>query len=452
MPQKPSRKILIKNATLVNEDKIFNSDLLVEGELIKQIASNIDDPEAKIIDATGLHLIPGLIDDQVHFRDPGLTHKGDLETESKAALAGGITSFMEMPNTNPKTLSQELLEEKYEIGRKKSYCNYSFYMGTANDNLEEVLKTDKKNVCGIKIFLGASTGNMLVNNPEIIEEVLKYSAKTGLIVDVHSESEDVIQANVKIFKEKYGDEVPVTEHHLLRSKEACIECTKGILALAIKTGAYLNILHLSTKEEIELIKEAKKINPNISCEACTHHLWFSNEDYATKGNWIKWNPAIKTKDDREALRKAVQERVIDFLATDHAPHTIEEKTNSNYFMAAAGGPLVQHTLPALLELHHQGVFSLETIVDRACHNPARLFKIPDRGFLKEGFKADLTLVNLNKSWTVSKENILYKCGWSPFEGQKFKSSIETVLVNGELILENGLFSQKRNSQRIVFAR
>jgi dihydroorotase len=445
-------KILIKNATLINEDKIFKSDLLIENEIIKTIGVDINDPEAQIIDAQGLHLIPGLIDDQVHFRDPGLSHKGDLRTESQAAIAGGITSFMEMPNTNPKTLSQELLEAKYQIGKEKSYCNYSFYMGTANDNLEEVLKTDPKDVCGIKIFLGASTGNMLVNNPEVIEEVLKYSARTGLVVDVHSESEDIIQASIKIFKEKYGDEIPVTEHHLVRSREACIDCTIKILAIAVKTGAHLNILHLSTKEEIELIKEAKKLNPNISCEACTHHLWFSNEDYATKGNWIKWNPAIKTKEDRDALRQAVSDRVIDFLATDHAPHTIEEKTNTNYFMTAAGGPLVQHALPALLELHHQGVFSLETIIDRACHNPARRFQIIDRGFLKEGFKADLTLINLNKPWTVSKENILYKCGWSPFEGQVFKSSIETVFVNGEIILKDGEFSQKRNSQRLVFSR
>jgi dihydroorotase len=445
-------KTLIKDSTLINEDKIFKADLLIEGEIIKKIATKIEDNEAQIINAEGLYLIPGLIDDQVHFRDPGLTHKGDLESESKAAIAGGITSFMEMPNTNPRTVTQELLVDKFKIGDEKSYCNFSFYMGTANDNLEEVLKTDPKNVCGIKIFLGASTGNMLVNNPTVIEEVLKYSAKTGLIVDVHSESEDIIQAQAKIYKEKYGDSIPVTEHHLLRSREACIDCTKKILAIAIKTGAYLNILHLSTKEEIELIKEAKKINPNINCEVCTHHLWFTNEDYETKGNWIKWNPAIKTHADREALRKAVSERVIDFLATDHAPHTIAEKTNDNYFMIASGGPLVQHTLPALLELYHQGVFSLETIIDRACHNPARKFKVIDRGFLKEGFKADLTLINLNKPWTVSKDNILYKCGWSPFEGQIFKSSIETVFVNGELIYNQGKFSQKRNSQRLVFDR
>lgn len=445
-------KTLIKNATLINEDKIFKSDLLIEGEYISKIAESIEDSDAQVIDATGMHLIPGLIDDQVHFRDPGLTHKGDLYTESRAALAGGITSFMEMPNTNPKTLTQELLSEKFKIGDEKSHCNFSFYMGTANDNLEEVLKTDPKNVCGIKIFLGASTGNMLVNNPEVIEEVLKYSAKTGLIVDVHSESEDVIQEQVKIYKEKYGDEIPVTEHHLLRSREACIECTTKILALAVKTGAYLNILHLSTKEEIELIKEAKKLNPNICCEACTHHLWFSNEDYESKANFIKWNPAIKTKEDRAAIRQAVKDRVIDFLATDHAPHTIEEKTNTNYFMAAAGGPLVQHTLCALLELHNQGAFSLETIVDRACHNPARLFKVEKRGFLKEGFYADLTLVNLNKPWTVNKENILYKCGWSPFEGETFKSSVEKVFVNGALAYDNGEFSESLNTKRLVFNR
>jgi dihydroorotase len=446
------KSYLIKNATLVNEDKIFESDLLVEGEYIKTIATEISDNNAEIIDAQGLHLIPGLVDDQVHFRDPGLTHKGDLETESRAALAGGITSYMEMPNTNPKTLTQDLLKEKFSIGQKKSYCNFSFYMGTANDNLEEVLKTDPQNVCGIKIFLGASTGNMLVNNREVIEEVLKYSARTGLIVDVHSEDETIIQENAAKYKEEYGNNIPVTEHHKLRSREACIACTKNILELAIKTGAYLNILHLSTKEEVELIKEAKKQNPNISCEACTHHLWFTSEDYKEKGVFIKWNPAIKDYEDREAIRKAVRDREIDFLATDHAPHTLEEKQNDNYFMSAAGGPLVQHTLPALLEMHHQGVFSLETIVDRACHNPAKLFKVSKRGYLKEGFFADLTLVNLNKPWTVTKENILYKCGWSPFEGQEFRSCVEKVFVNGNLAYDQGEFSQTRNTKTLSFER
>ena len=442
---------LIKNAQLVNEDKIFKADLLIENGLIAKIGTDIS-ADAEVIDAEGLHLLPGLVDDQVHFRDPGLTHKGDLGTESKAALAGGITSFMEMPNTKPKTLTQELLEEKYQIGAEKSYCNYSFYMGTANDNLEEVLKTDPKTVCGIKIFLGASTGNMLVNNPQVIESVLDYSAETGLIVDVHSEDENIIQQNAKKYKEKYGDEVPVTEHHLLRSREACIACTENILELALKTNAYLNILHLSTKEEIEIIKEAKKKNPNISCEACTHHLWFTNEDYSTKGNFIKWNPAIKTFEDREAIRKAVANREIDFLATDHAPHTIEEKSNSNYFMAAAGGPLVQHTLPALLDLYHEGVFSLETIIDRACHNPARRFNVVARGFLKEGYAADLTLVNLNKPWIVTKGNILYKCGWSPFEGHEFKSSVEKVFVNGHLAYNQGEISAERNVSRLSFKR
>lgn len=444
---------LIKNATLINEDKIFKADLLIEDQFIKKIADQISvEKNIKTIDAKNLYLLPGIIDDQVHFREPGLTHKGSIQTESKAALKGGITSFMEMPNTNPKTLNQQLLQEKYNIAQNDSFCNYSFYMGTANDNLEEVLKTNPQTNCGIKIFLGASTGNMLVNQVDVIKKVLEFSAQSKLIVDVHSEDENIIQMNAQKFKEKYQEQVPITMHHLLRSREACIESTKKILALAIETQAYLNILHISTKEEIELIKAAKKQNPNILCEACTHHLWFTNDDYQQKGNFIKWNPAIKTKADREALRKAVSDRLIDFLATDHAPHTLEEKSNDNYFKAAAGGPLVQHHLPALLELYHQGVFSLETIVDRACHNPARKFNIDKRGFLKEGFYADLCLLNLNNPWTVSQDNILYKCAWSPFMGQRFQSSIETVFVNGTIVLENQEFTGQSNSQRLVFNR
>ena len=448
-----NKTTLIKNAKLINEGEIFQADLLIEGEYIKTIdrSQSLTDAD-QIIDASGKYLIPGMIDDQVHFRDPGLTHKGDLYTESRAAVAGVITSFMEMPNTVPRALTQDLLADKYKIGAEKSFANYSFYMGTANDNLAEVLKTDPATVCGIKIFLGASTGNMLVDKTEVIEEVLKYSAKTGLICTVHSEDEQTIIDNAAKYKAKYGDEIDIKYHPEIRSREACYKCTKNIIGLAKKHKANLHVLHISTKEELELFEAGEIDSKNITAEACVHHLSFCDEDYATKGNKIKWNPAIKTSEDRAAIRAAVNQGRIDIIATDHAPHTIEEKTNSNYFKSAAGGPLVQHALPALFELFHQGVFSLETIVQKTSHNIAKRFKVDKRGYIREGYYADLTLVDLDSPWTVDASNILYKCGWSPFEGDSFKSAITHTIVNGLIVYEHGEFIAKPNSMRLAFLR
>lgn len=444
---------LIKNATIINEGEIFKASVLIEGGFIKKIDKSCTlDSADEIIEAEGLHLLPGMIDDQVHFRDPGLTHKASLYSESRAAVAGGITSFMEMPNTVPRCLTQDLLEDKYQIAAEKSLANYSFYMGTANDNLEEVLKTDPKSHCGIKIFLGASTGNMLVDNPDVIRKVLEYSAKTGLIVTVHSEDEETIQANAKKFKEEYGDQIPIEKHPELRSREACYKCTERIVKLAKETGGNLHVLHLTTADEMVFFETKPLEEKKITAELCVHHMWFSEEDYAKKGTFIKWNPAIKSKSDREALRKALKEGRIDIIATDHAPHTLEEKLNDNYFMSAAGGPLVQHALVASLELALQGVFALEEIVQKTAHNPAIRFKVADRGFIREGHKADLTLVDLNKPWTVSKENILYKCGWSPFEGTTFKSSIVKTFVNGQLVYDEGKIIENKAAQRLSFNR
>lgn len=444
---------LIQNATIVNEGKIFTGSVLIENGLISKISDDSNIKADETINAKGLYLLPGMIDDQVHFRDPGLTHKGDLYTESRAAVAGGITSFMEMPNTNPRTLTQELLQEKYQIAASKSIANYSFYMGTSNDNLAEVLKTNPQEHCGIKIFLGASTGNMLVNNPETIEAVLKYSAQTGLIVAVHSEDEAIIQRNVAEFKAKYGEEGIKLEHHpLIRSSEACYVMSEKIIKLAKATKANLHILHLSTAAELKLLEVGNIDEKKITAEACVHHLWFSDKDYASKGSLIKWNPAIKTIEDRDAIRAAVNSGLIDIIATDHAPHTKEEKSNPNYFLCPSGGPLVQHALVACLELYHQGVFSLETIVNKTSHNIARRFKVNKRGFIREGYYADLTLVDLNKPWTVDPSNILYKCGWSPFEGQEFNSQIKSTWVNGNLVYNNGKIIEVSKGQALKFNR
>lgn len=444
---------LITGATIINEGKNFKADLLIEDEIISQIGMPGTPKTAdQVIDATGLYLLPGMIDDQVHFRDPGLTHKGDLFTESRAAVAGGITSFMEMPNTVPRCLTQELLEDKYKLGAEKSLANYSFYMGTANDNLEEVIKTNPQDVCGIKIFLGASTGNMLVDNPQVIEAVLRYSAKTGLIVTVHSEDEGTIVANAKKYREQYGEEIDLKHHPEIRSREACYKCTKNIIELARKTGGNLHVLHLSTAEELKFFEALPVDQKHITAEACVHHLWFSDQDYASRGSKIKWNPAIKQASDRAAIQAAVNNGRIDIIATDHAPHTLEEKSSKNYFQCPSGGPLVQHALTALLELHHQGVFSLETIVNRTSHNVARRFKIHKRGFIREGYFADLCLVDLNSPWTVDPSNILYKCGWSPFEGDKFKSQVKYTFVNGAMVYNNGQIIETNSAKRLQFDR
>lgn len=447
-------KTLIKNIKIVNEGEIFTGSVLIDGEFIKRVVRGEDENlEAEyVIDGYGRYLLPGIIDDHVHFRDPGLTHKGDLYTESKTAVAGGITSFMEMPNTVPRALSQELLEEKYKIASNKSLANYSFYIGTSNDNIDEVLKTNPDEICGIKMFLGASTGDMLVDNQETIKEILKFSAKTGIIVTCHCEEESVIQANSQKYKEKYGEELDPKYHPEIRSREACYLSSFKIVKLARELEANLHVLHLTTADEIALFDKGPIREKKITVEACIHHLWFSDEDYASKGSFIKWNPAVKSIKDRDALQLALNNDQIDIIATDHAPHTLEEKSNKNYFQCAAGGPLVQHLLPALLELEHKGIFSLEKIVEKTSHNPALRFKIEKRGFIREGYYADLTIVNLNAPWTVNKSNVLYKCAWSPFEGTFFHSQVTHTFVNGNLVYDNGNFNEGFKGQRLHFER
>ncbi|HLT41277.1 MAG TPA: dihydroorotase [Sphingobacteriaceae bacterium] len=439
--------ILIKAATLVNEGVLKVSDVLIKDGKIDKIESNIDYQADKEINGEGLHLFPGLIDDQVHFREPGLTYKADIWYESRAAVAGGTTSFMEMPNTVPNTLTQALLEDKYQIASKNSLANYSFYMGAANDNLEEVLKTDPRNVCGIKVFMGSSTGNMLVDNEKTLEGIF---SKAPMLVAVHCEDESIIQRNLKQFKEKY-DELTIDMHPLIRSEEACYASSSHAVALAKKHDTRLHILHISTALEAELFTNQALAEKRITAEACVHHLWFSDEDYARKGNFIKWNPAIKTKTDQERILAAILDDRIDVIATDHAPHTFEEKSLA-YEQAPSGGPLVQHALQALLDLYHDGKISLEKIVEKTAHNTAICFQVADRGYIREGYWADLVLVDLNKPYTVAKENILSKCGWSPFEGHTFKSSIVQTLVSGEVVFENSLIVEGSVGKRLVFDR
>lgn len=439
--------ILIKSATLVNEGSIKVADVLIKKGKIAKIGQGLSDPSAKEINAEGLHLLPGLIDDQVHFREPGLTHKADIWHESRAAVAGGTTSFMEMPNTVPNTLTQNLLEDKYQIAAKNSLANYSFFMGAANDNLEEVLKTNPKEVCGIKVFMGSSTGNMLVDNEKTLEGIF---SKSPMLVAVHCESESIIQANLKLFKEKYG-ELTIDMHPLIRSEEACYASSSHAVALARKHDTRLHILHVSTAKELELFSNAPLIEKRITAEACIHHLWFSEEDYARKGNLIKWNPAVKTKKDRDEIFKALLNGKIDVIATDHAPHTLEEKSLP-YESAPSGGPLVQHALQALLDFYHQGKITLEQIVQKTAHNTAVCFQIADRGFLREGYWADLVLVDLNKPYTVHKNNILSKCGWSPFEGHTFRSSIIHTFVSGNWSYANEKLMEERNGERLLFNR
>ena len=443
-------KILIKNVQIVNENQIIESDLLIENDLISKIGKNIAEENVdQIIDAAGKYLFPGIIDDQVHFREPGLTWKGDIESESRAAVAGGITSFMEQPNTVPNAVTQELLEEKYKIAAEKSFANYSFMMGGTNDNLEEVLKTNPRNVAGIKLFLGSSTGNMLVDNPETLEKIF---SSTKMLIAVHCEDEATIRKNTEIAKEKYGEDIPVTEHHLIRSEEACYISSSKAVELAKKTGARLHLFHISTAKETELFRNDIPLkDKKITAEVCVHHLTFTNDDYDTKGNFIKWNPAVKTQKDKEDLWKALLDDRIDIIATDHAPHTLDEKSQ-NYLQAPSGGPLVQHSLNVMLENFKNGKISLEKIVEKMCHNPAILFEIEKRGFIKEGYKADLVLVDLNDSYTVSKENLLYKCGWSPLEGTKFHSKITHTFVNGFLAFENGKVSDEKHGERLLFDR
>jgi len=440
---------LIKNANIVNEGKIFVSDVLIENKKIKQISDNIDVVADIEIDATNKHLLPGIIDDQVHFREPGLTHKANIYTESKAAIAGGITSFMEMPNTNPQTLTQDLLEEKFKTGEKNSLANFTFFMGVSNNNLEEVLKTDPKTVGAIKIFMGSSTGDMLVDDRNVLEEIFE---KSLMLIAVHCEDEDTIQDNIKNAKEKYGDEVPISEHPNIRSAEACYKSSSMAVELAKKHNTRLHVFHLSTEKEIKLFDNTLPLaEKRITAEVCIHHLWFDESRYNEKGTLIKWNPAVKKKSDKDALFQALLDDKLDVIATDHAPHTLEEKSNT-YFNAPSGGPLVQHALPAMLEFYKIGKISLEKIVEKMCHNPSILFQIKDRGFVKEGHFADLVLVDLDKSWEVTKENILYKCGWSPFEGEIFSSEVTHTFVNGHLVYEYGCFDESKRGKRLEFNR
>jgi dihydroorotase len=443
------QKTLIQNALLVNEGKVFRGSVLLEKGYITDISedSSIHAPDAVLVDAHGKHLFPGVIDDQVHFREPGLTHKADIHSEARAAVAGGVTSFMEMPNTIPNALTQTLLEEKYKRASETSLANYSFFMGASNDNLAEVLATDPSKVCGVKIFMGSSTGNMLVNNREALESIFK---NCKMLIAVHCEDEETIQANTAKFRAEYGENVPPAAHPLIRSAEACYKSSSLAVELAKKYNTRLHILHISTARELALFSNAIPIGQKrITAEACIHHLWFSDEDYAKMGNLIKWNPAVKTKKDREAILQAVLDNRIDVIATDHAPHTLEEKQNS-YFKAPSGGPLVQHSLVAMLELHKQGKFPLERIPEKMSHALAACFKIEKRGYIRKGYHADLVLADLQAPWTVNRSNLYYKCGWSPFEGVTFSSRILSTWVNGHLAYSEGRFDERIKGERLLF--
>ena len=440
---------LIRNALLINEGKIFLADVFIQNGLIAQIGLSLDVQADKSIDAEGKYLIPGVIDDQVHFREPGLTHKGELYTESKAAVAGGITSFMEMPNTKPQTLTQELLEQKYQRAKEVSLANYSFFMGASNDNLQEVLKTDPKNVGAIKIFMGSSTGNMLVDDKSVLENIFE---KSKMLIAVHCEDEATIQQNTAHYKSIYGEDVPIEMHPKIRSDEACYKSSSMAIELAKKHDTRLHVFHLSTAKEMELFRNDIPLEEKrITAEVCIHHLWFDDSQYSDKGTHIKWNPAVKSKADKEAVFEALLDDRIDIIATDHAPHTLEEKNNT-YFKAPSGGPLVQHALVAMLELYHQGKIRLEKIVEKMCHAPAICFQVENRGFIKEGYAADLVLVEIDNPWQVNKDNILYKCAWSPFEGNTFKSKVTHTWVNGHLAYQNGTFDESQKGHRLTFNR
>ena len=444
--------ILIKNALIINEGKREKADVLIEGERIKAIEAKGEGQQAKdflipfafrlspstsVIDAEGLLLLPGLIDDQVHFREPGLTHKGDIHSESRAAVAGGITSFMDMPNTVPQTITVEVLNNKFDLAAHNSMANYSFMIGGTNDNIDELKKEGAKRAIAVKVFMGASTGNMLVDNPQSLERIF---SEIDQIIVTHCESETVIAANKARYIAQYGEDLDITFHPKIRDVQACFASSYEAVRLAKKHNSRLHIFHLSTEKELSLLESKHLEEKRITAEVCIHHLWFSDEDYAGKGNLIKWNPSIKSRSDRDALRKALIEGKIDIVATDHAPHTLAEKQGS-CLKAASGGPMVQHALAAMLELCKQGVFTEELVVEKMAHAPAKLFGIKDRGFIREGYYADLVLVNPNQPWTVGKENILYKCGWSPLEGTTFSHQVEKTFVNGCLVYDRGKFNE-----------
>ena len=442
--------LLIKNASIVNEGQKFKGYVLIKDQkivLVREGSANFD--ASNVIDAEGLLLMPGVIDDQVHFREPGLTHKGTIYSESRAAAAGGITSYMEMPNTIPKTITQQALKEKFEIAEKDSLVNFSFYIGATNDNLEELLKTDPQKVCGVKLFMGSSTGNMLVDNKE---SLLNIFANIQLLLAVHCEDEGIIKANIDKYSSEYGDEIPFSCHPLIRSAEACYKSSSQAVELASKYGTHLHVIHLSTKKELELFKAGGDLrSKQITNEVCVHHLWFNEKDYRKLGAFIKWNPAIKTDKDQAALLEAVRNDKIDIIATDHSPHTLSEKQNS-YLKAPSGGPLVQHSLVVMLELCHDGKISLEKIVEKMCHSPANVFHVSKRGFLRDGYWADLVLVDLKSKWKVEKSNLFYKCGWSPFEGTEFHSKIHTTIVNGSVVYSNEVFAEGKSGMALSFER
>ena len=446
-------KTLIKNARIVNEGRIFDGAVLINGEFIAKIISGANIPAefsdgATVIDAKGQYLIPGVIDDQVHFREPGLMHKGEIATESRAAVAGGVTSYMEMPNTNPQSVTQELLEQKYLRAAEVSAANYSFYMGATNDNLDEVMKTNGADVCGIKIFMGSSTGNMLVDNETVLSEIFR---NTNLLVATHCEDEPTIIRNTAIYREKYGDYIPISAHPKIRSAEACYKSSAKAVELAAKFGTRLHVLHLSTADEMKLFAPGKVADKHITAEVCVHHLWFDEQDYIQHGTRIKWNPAIKSPEDKAALWDALRTDRIDVVATDHAPHTLEEKEHS-YFKAPSGGPLVQHSLTAMLELSKKGMISVERVIEKMCHAPADLFRIDRRGYIREGYYADLVLVDPSQHWVVSPENILYKCGWSPFEGMEFTNLVTATFVNGNQVFADGEVISGVQGKRLKFKR
>lgn len=440
---------LIKNANIVNEGKIFKADLTIEGEYIKSINSSgtVDEKNFIVIDADGKYLIPGVIDDQVHFREPGLTHKGDIEEGAKAAVAGGITSFMDMPNVKPQTTTLQLLEDKFKIASEKSLANFSFYLGATNENIEEVKRANPKEICGLKLFMGSSTGNMLVDKEEKLSEIFKHSP---MLITTHCEDTPIINENLERYKEKYGDNIPVELHPAIRTEEACYKSSSLAVKLAKKYKSRLHILHLSTGVETELFENKPRKEKLITAEVCVHHLWFNDSAYKEKGSFVRWNPAIKTENDRKMLLKALKDGRIDVIATDHAPHTIEEKSGP-YSQAASGGPLVQHSLVTMLELSKKNEITIEQVVDKMCHAPADIFDIDKRGYIREGYYADICLISEEK-WTVNKDNILYKCGWAPFEGTTFNYKVDTTFVNGNKVYEKGVFFSDKKGKRLHFNR
>ena len=441
-------KKLILGGTLVNEGKLFKANLIIENDIIQQISTNIPEAilaESEIIDATDCYIIPGVIDDQVHFREPGLTHKGSIAEGSRAAAAGGITSFMDMPNVSPPTINLERLKEKQDIAARHSLINYSFYLGATTNNIDEIKRADPHTTCGVKVFMGSSTGNMLVDRISALEQLF---SECPLLITTHCEDTPIINENLALYKEKYGDDIPVECHPLIRSREACIKSSSLASSLARKYGSRLHILHLSTAEELSLLDTGKRADKKITGEVCVHHLWFNDKAYTEKGSFVKWNPAIKTENDRQALIEGLNQGIIDVVATDHAPHTIAEKSGT-YTQSASGGPMVQHSLPTMLELAEKGAITFEKIVDSMCHAPAELFGIEHRGFLREGYKADICIFR-KSPWTVNKENILYQCGWSPVEGQTFTYQIDTTMVNGKIAYHKGVLMEEVRGELLTF--